>query len=171
MNSDNSTPHLAALFPQSAEESHRCCTAAAVCPVVDSLRQALHTQPLSASRLRPLAFARRGMERVHGARCRPIRPHEEGVAGDLAGATTTVATAPSASSAFRYPFPRRRVPVIPAVLPTYARFDLAFDRGEGAYLYATNGRRYLDFASGISVTVLGHSHPHLVAALTEQVKK
>ncbi len=61
--------------------------------------------------------------------------------------------------------------MIPAVLPTYARFDLAFDRGEGAYLFATNGRKYLDFASGIAVTVLGHSHPHLVATLTEQVKK
>ncbi len=61
--------------------------------------------------------------------------------------------------------------MIPAVLPTYARYDLTFDRGEGAYLFATNGRRYLDFASGIAVTVLGHSHPHLVAALTEQVKK
>jgi len=61
--------------------------------------------------------------------------------------------------------------VIPAVLPTYARYDLAFDRGEGPYLFATNGRKYLDFASGIAVTVLGHSHPHLVAALTEQLKK
>ena len=61
--------------------------------------------------------------------------------------------------------------MIPAILPTYARYDLSFERGEGAYLFATNGRKYLDFASGIAVTVLGHSHPHLVAALTEQVKK
>jgi acetylornithine/N-succinyldiaminopimelate aminotransferase len=61
--------------------------------------------------------------------------------------------------------------VIPAVLPTYARYDLTFDRGAGPYLFATNGRKYLDFASGIAVTVLGHSHPHLVAALTEQVSK
>jgi acetylornithine/N-succinyldiaminopimelate aminotransferase len=53
-------------------------------------------------------------------------------------------------------------------LPTYARNELAFDRGEGAWLYATNGRKYLDFASGIAVTALGHSHPHLVKALTEQ---
>jgi len=60
--------------------------------------------------------------------------------------------------------------VIPAVLPTYARYDLTFERGEGAYLFASNGRKYLDFASGIAVTVLGHSHPHLVAALSEQVK-
>ena len=61
--------------------------------------------------------------------------------------------------------------MIPALLPTYARNELAFDRGEGAYLIATNGKKYLDFASGISVTALGHAHPHLVAALTEQAKK
>jgi acetylornithine/N-succinyldiaminopimelate aminotransferase len=61
--------------------------------------------------------------------------------------------------------------VIPAVLPTYARYDLVFESGEGAYLTATNGRRYLDFTSGIAVTVLGHSHPHLVAALVEQGQK
>jgi len=61
--------------------------------------------------------------------------------------------------------------VIPAVMPTYQRAELAFERGEGAYLFATDGRRYLDFASGIAVTGLGHSHPHLVAALTEQAKK
>jgi len=56
-------------------------------------------------------------------------------------------------------------------MPTYQRAELAFERGEGAYLFATDGRRYLDFASGIAVTGLGHSHPHLVAALTEQAKK
>ena len=61
--------------------------------------------------------------------------------------------------------------MIPAVMPTYARAPLAFERGEGAYLYASDGSRYLDFASGIAVTALGHAHPHLVAALTEQAKK
>ncbi len=61
--------------------------------------------------------------------------------------------------------------MIPAVMPTYARAPVAFERGEGAYLYATDGSRYLDFASGIAVTALGHAHPHLVAALTEQAKK
>ena len=61
--------------------------------------------------------------------------------------------------------------MIPAVLPTYARNELAFDRGEGAYLFATNGRKYLDFASGIAVTALGHSHPHLVKTLIEQGQK
>ena len=61
--------------------------------------------------------------------------------------------------------------MIPAVMPTYARADVAFERGEGAYLFDTDGRRYLDFASGIAVTCLGHAHPHLVAALQEQAGK
>ena len=61
--------------------------------------------------------------------------------------------------------------MIPAVLPTYARNDLTFERGEGAYLFSTDGRKYLDFASGVAVTALGHSHPHLVKALTEQAQK
>lgn len=57
------------------------------------------------------------------------------------------------------------------LLPTYARADLAFERGEGAWLTATNGERYLDFASGVAVNVLGHAHPALVAALTEQAQR
>jgi acetylornithine/N-succinyldiaminopimelate aminotransferase len=57
------------------------------------------------------------------------------------------------------------------LLPTYARVDLAFERGEGAWLLATNGDRYLDFTSGVAVNALGHAHPHLVAAVTEQAKK
>jgi len=61
--------------------------------------------------------------------------------------------------------------VISAVMPTYNRADVAFERGEGAYLFAVDGRRYLDFASGIAVTALGHAHPHLVKALTEQAQK
>ena len=60
--------------------------------------------------------------------------------------------------------------MIPVVLPTYARADVAFDRGEGAWLYDTKGQKYLDFASGVAVTSLGHAHPHLVEALTEQAK-
>jgi len=56
-------------------------------------------------------------------------------------------------------------------MPTYARVDLAFERGEGAWLVADNGDRYLDFAAGVAVNVLGHAHPHLVAALTEQAGK
>ncbi len=61
--------------------------------------------------------------------------------------------------------------MIPASMPVYARYDLAFDHGEGAYLYATDGRRFLDFASGIAVTMLGHAHPHLVAELEAQTRK
>ncbi|MGH6889574.1 MAG: aspartate aminotransferase family protein [Rhizomicrobium sp.] len=61
--------------------------------------------------------------------------------------------------------------MISAVLPTYARDDLAFDRGEGVYLYAGDGTRYLDFAAGIAVNLLGHSHPTLVAALQAQAGK
>ena len=61
--------------------------------------------------------------------------------------------------------------MIAPVMPTYARYDLAFERGEGAYLITADGRRYLDFASGIAVTALGHAHPHLVAALKAQADK
>ncbi len=57
------------------------------------------------------------------------------------------------------------------LLPTYARIDLAFERGEGAWLIATTGERYLDFTSGVAVNALGHAHPHMVEALTEQAKK
>ncbi|MBK1666075.1 acetylornithine transaminase [Rhodospirillum rubrum] len=60
---------------------------------------------------------------------------------------------------------------VPAVMPTYSRVDLSFDRGEGAWLLANDGRRFLDFASGIAVTGLGHAHPHLVEALTSQAAK
>ena len=58
-----------------------------------------------------------------------------------------------------------------SLLPTYARFNLAFERGEGAWLYATNGDKYLDFGAGIAVISVGHSHPHLVEALAEQGRK
>src|SRR3954469_23409788 len=57
------------------------------------------------------------------------------------------------------------------MLPAYARVDLAFERGEGVWLVATNGDRYLDFASGVAVNALGHSHPHVIEAITEQAKK
>jgi len=57
------------------------------------------------------------------------------------------------------------------LLPVFARIDLAFERGEGCWLVTTNGERYLDFGTGIAVNSLGHSHPHLVEKLTEQVGK
>ncbi|TYR29392.1 aspartate aminotransferase family protein [Mesorhizobium microcysteis] len=58
-----------------------------------------------------------------------------------------------------------------ALYETFARAPLAFDRGEGSWLVTESGERYLDFAGGIAVNSLGHSHPHLVAALTEQAQK
>jgi acetylornithine/N-succinyldiaminopimelate aminotransferase len=57
------------------------------------------------------------------------------------------------------------------LMPTFARVHLAFERGEGVWLVATNGERYLDFTSGVAVNALGHAHPHLVAALAEQSQK
>ena len=61
--------------------------------------------------------------------------------------------------------------MIPAILPTYARADISFERGEGAYLFSTDGRKYLDFGSGVAVTALGHAHPHLIDALTAQAER
>jgi acetylornithine/N-succinyldiaminopimelate aminotransferase len=57
------------------------------------------------------------------------------------------------------------------LLPVFARVDLGFERGEGVWLTATNGERYLDFTSGVAVNALGHCHPYLVAALQEQATK
>jgi acetylornithine/N-succinyldiaminopimelate aminotransferase len=58
-----------------------------------------------------------------------------------------------------------------SILPVYARADLTFDHGEGAWLVTADGRRYLDFGAGIAVNALGHAHPHLVEALTSQAAK
>ncbi|MFP6743098.1 MAG: aspartate aminotransferase family protein [Alphaproteobacteria bacterium] len=58
--------------------------------------------------------------------------------------------------------------MITPIMPTYARTEFGFERGEGVYLHATDGRRFLDFSSGIAVNALGHCHPHLVKILTEQ---
>jgi acetylornithine/N-succinyldiaminopimelate aminotransferase len=57
------------------------------------------------------------------------------------------------------------------LLPTYARADLAFERGEGVWLISTNGERYLDFTAGVAVNALGHAHPHLIEALDAQAHK
>ncbi|MEQ8746688.1 aspartate aminotransferase family protein [Pyruvatibacter sp.] len=73
---------------------------------------------------------------------------------------TPVASSPSASSS----------PITP-VLPTYARADISFERGEGAWLITPTGERYLDFGAGVAVNALGHAHPKLIAALTEQAHK
>lgn len=61
--------------------------------------------------------------------------------------------------------------MIDVVMPTYARTPVSFERGEGAHLYATDGRRFLDFGSGIAVSLLGHSHPALVKAVQDQAAK
>ncbi|MFG1263817.1 aspartate aminotransferase family protein [Xanthobacter aminoxidans] len=61
--------------------------------------------------------------------------------------------------------------MITPVLPTYARIDLQFERGEGCWLVTTDGRRFLDFTAGIAVNVLGHANPYLAAALSEQATK
>ncbi len=58
-----------------------------------------------------------------------------------------------------------------ALMPTYARADAAFERGEGPYIFNEAGDRYLDFGAGIAVCALGHAHPHLVEALTTQAQK
>ncbi|TMV12860.1 aspartate aminotransferase family protein [Arenibacterium halophilum] len=58
--------------------------------------------------------------------------------------------------------------MIPSVLPTYSRAPLSFVKGEGAWLVEADGRRFLDLGAGIAVNSLGHAHPTLVAALTEQ---
>jgi acetylornithine/N-succinyldiaminopimelate aminotransferase len=58
--------------------------------------------------------------------------------------------------------------VITPVMPTYGRWDLAVERGEGCHLYTTDGRKFLDFTSGIAVTSLGHCHPYLIEAITKQ---
>jgi acetylornithine/N-succinyldiaminopimelate aminotransferase len=62
-------------------------------------------------------------------------------------------------------------PAQSAILPTYARADVTFERGEGVWMVASNGDRYLDFGAGIAVNALGHAHPHLVEALTNQAQK
>ena len=61
--------------------------------------------------------------------------------------------------------------MISALLPNYTRADLAFERGEGAWLWTVDGRRFLDFGSGIATASIGHGHPHLAKAIAEQAAK
>lgn len=60
--------------------------------------------------------------------------------------------------------------MIPSVLPTYNRAPLTFVKGEGGWLIEQDGRRFLDLGAGIAVNALGHAHPALVQALTEQAE-
>jgi acetylornithine aminotransferase/acetylornithine/N-succinyldiaminopimelate aminotransferase len=57
------------------------------------------------------------------------------------------------------------------LIPTYERYQLVLERGEGVYLYDTDGRRYLDFLSGIGVNALGHAHPVICKTIAEQSAK
>jgi len=57
------------------------------------------------------------------------------------------------------------------VVPSYARFDIAFSRGSGSYLWDVNGKRYLDLGGGIAVCSLGHAHPEITQTLVEQSQK
>jgi len=61
--------------------------------------------------------------------------------------------------------------MIPALMPTYDRANLAFEKGEGAWLITADGRRFLDFGAGIATSSLGHGHPHLVSAIAEQAAR
>jgi acetylornithine/N-succinyldiaminopimelate aminotransferase len=58
-----------------------------------------------------------------------------------------------------------------AVMPTYARQNIVFESGSGAWLTSTTGERFLDFGSGVAVNALGHAHPKLVSAINEQSQK
>jgi acetylornithine/N-succinyldiaminopimelate aminotransferase len=57
---------------------------------------------------------------------------------------------------------------ITPLMPVYPRCEVRPVRGEGVYLYGENGEKYLDFASGIAVNLLGHGHPHLTEAIQKQ---
>lgn len=61
--------------------------------------------------------------------------------------------------------------MFPALLPTYNRTDIAFVRGEGSYLFAEDGKRYLDFGAGIAVNAFGHANARMLKALTDQAGK
>ena len=60
---------------------------------------------------------------------------------------------------------------ITPLMPVYPRSEVRPVRGEGVYLYGEQGEKYLDFAAGIAVNLLGHGHPHLTKALQEQIAR
>lgn len=59
----------------------------------------------------------------------------------------------------------------PSLLPVHKRYKVTFSHGEGAYLFDNDGKKYLDFGAGIAVNALGHCHPKMVEAITNQAKK
>jgi acetylornithine/N-succinyldiaminopimelate aminotransferase len=66
---------------------------------------------------------------------------------------------------------RHGAPMIAALMPTYSRAPIAFERGEGVWLWSDQGRRYLDFGSGVATSSLGHNHPQLVEAIRAQAAR
>ena len=61
--------------------------------------------------------------------------------------------------------------ISPSIMTTYGRIDIAFTHGQGSFLVAEDGKKYLDYASGIAVNAFGHCHPKLVEALQDQASK
>ena len=61
--------------------------------------------------------------------------------------------------------------ISPSIMTTYGRIDIAFTHGQGSFLFAEDGKKYLDYASGIAVNAFGHCHPKLVEALQDQASK
>src|SRR3974377_589848 len=57
------------------------------------------------------------------------------------------------------------------LLPTYNRYPVAFERGKGVFLYDLEGKKYLDFVSGLGVNALGHAHPRIVKTIREQAAR
>ena len=58
-----------------------------------------------------------------------------------------------------------------SIMPTYSPADITFEYGKGVYLFSSDGRKYMDFGSGIAVSSVGHSHPQLVKAIQNQAGK
>src|ERR1700751_182481 len=57
------------------------------------------------------------------------------------------------------------------LLPTYNRYPVAFEKGKGVFLYDFEGKKYLDFVSGLGVNALGHAHPRIVKTIRDQAAK
>jgi acetylornithine/N-succinyldiaminopimelate aminotransferase len=87
------------------------------------------------------------------------------------GLSTHMATSPAALGNTPGRSASRSVEPSAAVMGTYGRQNVVFVRGEGCWLIAENGDRYLDFGSGVAVNALGHAHPALVAALKAQAEQ
>src|SRR3546814_3988759 len=71
----------------------------------------------------------------------------------------------------RTPATQRTLMTITPLMPVYPRSPVRPVRGEGVYLYGEGGEKYLDFASGIAVNLLGHGHPHLTKRSEEHTSE